>query len=450
MANSIPSFTKIPIPFANNGDKNTIPQNATGTNLASFSEGFPEITSQPIDNGGQPPTRQDFNGIGNALSNNISYLQQGGIFTFDPSISSAIGGYAQGAILSYINNGKLYKLISLVNNNTYNFNDDSSYIGQYWDYADNQSGQSGVSIYIGTVFSYISKRPPEGTYLLNGQTITDCATLYPQFYNWLVENAGLNNIRTVTASQFNQEVTEYGICNGFVIDTNAGSVRLPLWKGYQSPLGNNFPVIGNGDVNASYLHTTTALTGSQDAGINLTTGQLYAGNVSNPLIWNTDNTGLKLDVKSYQYDFTWCIQVYNVATDLSEQQSAQLASEMQMKAQTDLANVTANLDFVVESWNDGQGNWYRKYRSGWVEQGGKVSGVQGTQNQDITVSLLVEMANTEYFASFSFTGATVYRNDFYGGHMGAYQKTINSFVTFISNVAGINEKVWRVEGQGAN
>jgi hypothetical protein len=37
---------------------------------------------------------------------------------------------------------------------------------------------------------------------------------------------------------------------------------------------------------------------------------------------------------------SYCIQVFNAATELSTQESAQLASQMQMKAQTDLGNVT--------------------------------------------------------------------------------------------------------------
>jgi hypothetical protein len=82
---------------------------------------------------------------------------------------------------------------------------------------------------------------------------------------------------------------------------------------------------------------------------------------------------------------SWCIQVFNAATALSEQESAQLASLMQMRLQTDLGNASKaslsaidtvmpnSVDYVVESWNDGAGGWYRRYRSGWVEQGGKTT-----------------------------------------------------------------------------
>ena len=46
------------------------------------------------------------------------------------------------------------------------------------------------------------------------------------------------------------------------------------------------------------------------------------------------------------------------------------------KANTDLSNVSANIDFVVESQEPTSANnhtWYRKYKSGWVEQGGIIS-----------------------------------------------------------------------------
>jgi hypothetical protein len=50
-----------------------------------------------------------------------------------------------------------------------------------------------------------------------------------------------------------------------------------------------------------------------------------------------------------------------------------------------------NVDYVVESYNDGT-NWYRVYKSGWVEQGGKVT----SQSALLSVSLLKPYANTLY------------------------------------------------------
>lgn len=76
------------------------------------------------------------------------------------------------------------------------------------------------------------------------------------------------------------------------------------------------------------------------------------------------------------------------------------ASLFNNKADLDLNNVSAGIDFVVESQVPTALNnytWYRKYKSGWVEQGGiepNVSSSTGT-----TVTLPIEMANNMYVAS---------------------------------------------------
>ena len=122
-------------PFAYNGDKNTIPLNATGDQRASLQEGFPPITSVKITEGGIPPERKDFNGLGNLLSSLYFYLQNGGRFTFNQDVSDAIGGYPQNATLWYNDSslGINYPVTSLINNNTYNFVTTPSYIdGVKW------------------------------------------------------------------------------------------------------------------------------------------------------------------------------------------------------------------------------------------------------------------------------------------------------------------------------
>ena len=70
------------------------------------------------------------------------------------------------------------------------------------------------------------------------------------------------------------------------------------------------------------------------------------------------------------------------------------------KADTDLANVLVNIDFVIESQLPTAENnytWYRKYRSGWVEQGGSAD-FSATSGTVYTVTLLVTMADANYTA----------------------------------------------------
>ena len=97
----MPQPTKIPVAFADTGDKNVIPQSTVTPGLASWSIGFPAITSTPFAQGGVAPKRADFNGIFNALSAAIVWQQQGGIFTYDN-----LTDYEPGNIVLY--NGALY------------------------------------------------------------------------------------------------------------------------------------------------------------------------------------------------------------------------------------------------------------------------------------------------------------------------------------------------------
>lgn len=80
--------TLIPMPFAQNGNKNTIPENGTeGKGDASFSLGFPQITETPLSIGGLPPSRKDFNGIFNLLSMFAFFCQSGGKFSWSNKLN---------------------------------------------------------------------------------------------------------------------------------------------------------------------------------------------------------------------------------------------------------------------------------------------------------------------------------------------------------------------------
>ena len=123
-------------PFAESGDKNTLPvtnTDASNPQLADLTNGFPQITSESPDDGGLPPERKDFNGLGYLTTTYDFFYQAGGTFTFNATISSAIGGYPKDARLWYTDsNGATTILRSTKNNNTDNFITTPSYIGTSW------------------------------------------------------------------------------------------------------------------------------------------------------------------------------------------------------------------------------------------------------------------------------------------------------------------------------
>lgn len=150
----------IQTPICINGDKNIPSQNASGTDTSSINLGFLPITSEPLDDGGIAPERTDFNGMFYLSTDQRVFLQNGGLITFNASVSSNIGGYPKGAVLSYIDgNGNLGFVKSLIENNTKNFVTTPSYID-------------------GTNWKYVPiNNPPTNSYMFDGQWVTSNQTL---------------------------------------------------------------------------------------------------------------------------------------------------------------------------------------------------------------------------------------------------------------------------------
>jgi hypothetical protein len=89
---------KMPVPFADVGLKNTIPDSSDNINgLAGYNQGFPPINMTPKTAGGIPPFGQDMNGILFAITECLRYFQAGSIYAYDSTFSTTVGGYRAGA-----------------------------------------------------------------------------------------------------------------------------------------------------------------------------------------------------------------------------------------------------------------------------------------------------------------------------------------------------------------
>lgn len=199
-------------PIANNGTKNQIPNtNDQSLGLMSQSTGFPAICSERIADGGKAPRRADFNGAFNLVSQHHFFLQNGGTETFRQSVSDAIGGYPLNSRLWFTNaNGESVIVRSLIANNTYNFNNDPSYIdGIHW-VVDVESGAP-----VGSLMPYAGTTPPDGWLICDGSEIS----------------------RTTYARLFSVIGTTYGAGDG------NSSFNIPNGK---TAFGTTIPVRGNG------------------------------------------------------------------------------------------------------------------------------------------------------------------------------------------------------------
>lgn len=105
-----------------------------------------------------------------------------------------------------------------------------------WTWSDWQP-VGGGSKDIFEVFYSTSTATPRGAFpLWTGETITDCRTLYPTFYQKALEYRDSGKICTLDATAYNNEVSTYGECGAFVIDESTGSIRLPMITRFVSSL----------------------------------------------------------------------------------------------------------------------------------------------------------------------------------------------------------------------
>lgn len=132
----------------------------------------------------------------------------------------------------------------------------------------------------------------------------------------------------------------------------------------------------------------------------------------------------------------------SAAAKTAENAEKNIEVALASRARTDLANVDTNLDFVVDTWRSGT-SWYRKYRSGWVEQGGFVA-----QGDSPIVTLPVEMADTDYWAmgqSQNDSNTTAALHD-----LQIHSKTATTLkVGYTGWVTAYRDFIWIVCGKGA-
>jgi microcystin-dependent protein len=97
--------------FASLGDKTLPPQTAAqaGTGRFSQEEGFGEVNSTPLADGGIPPFREDMNGVLYLLSQFALWQQQGGLMQWSASLTYEVGN-------EILHNGVKYRCIQQCTN----------------------------------------------------------------------------------------------------------------------------------------------------------------------------------------------------------------------------------------------------------------------------------------------------------------------------------------------
>ena len=244
----------------------------------------------------------------------------------------------------------------------------------------------------------------------------------------------------------------------YIIDTINERFKLPRNKhehyGDRPVVGNGMTLgLTDGTTNAGLLYNInnklsaytgvygqpcgTTYSGSSsgsEKGAGVTTDATKSGIISTPV----------QDTDQYKYLYFY---VGNFTQTALENTAGLNASLFNGKADLNLLNTANNVDFVIERQEPNAGNnytWYRKYKSGWVEQGGQFGG-DGAGG--ITKTLPIEMADINYEVIVS---ANVSDGTFFGT---AYKNSTTQITVWTTNyLGGMTRQAgshWRVSGMAA-
>ena len=136
----VPSRIAIKRPFAESGL--ITPFQDTSGDSVNYPQGFPSIYGVPASKGGKYVGRGEINAIGNVATNDLFYHKCGGINTFDAAFAEKVGGYPKGAVLQYLNGNYIYDVISLIDNNMFDFVASNTIDGANWAYCNKETSSS--------------------------------------------------------------------------------------------------------------------------------------------------------------------------------------------------------------------------------------------------------------------------------------------------------------------
>lgn len=149
---------------------------------ASFNDGFPPLTMQPIIAGGVPPYGQDMNGILYTITSHLAALNGGQLYDFSASWASATGGYDLGAVLTMADDTGLW--FNLTNNNM--SNPDTGGAGWVPVYSYGYTTMTGLT---GGTVALTSAQHKRAVIIVQGTLSTNLVLEFPtDLRTWLVVN----------------------------------------------------------------------------------------------------------------------------------------------------------------------------------------------------------------------------------------------------------------------
>lgn len=240
----------------------------------------------------------------------------------------------------------------------------------------------GSSLPTGFIIPAVGKISDERFTLLDGKTLSRAGT-YEAFCNKVVSEVQAGNWFACSEDEYNSDISTYGQCGKFVVSNDY--VRIPtitrfigatvtlseIGKTYKESLPNITAKVSmtngeyhnpSGAISISNTGKTRGAGGPDLSGFN----QAFSLNASRSSSTYQDGAKVQPDHTKYPYYMVISTegQTAEVGIDINK-----VYEDLNIKANSDLSNVSENIDYVVEKGIYGT-QWYMRYRSGWLVQGG--------------------------------------------------------------------------------
>lgn len=213
--------------------------------------------------------------------------------------------------------------------------------------------------------------------LLDGKTLAKSGT-YAEFCAKVEEQVSAGNWFSCTEEEFNDDVSKYGQCGRFVITTEY--VRIPkitrflgatvtlseIGKTYAESLPNIKGSVSNGTYSAFWYKNTSSGAFNLDTEGNVANTATQAGGFKNFTLDASRSSeayqdGAKVQPDHTRYPYYMVVstegQTAPISVDINKVYE-DIEASLSTKANTDLSNISSNIDYVVE-----QGSNYMKFKS---------------------------------------------------------------------------------------
>ena len=283
---------------------------------------------------------------------------------------------------------------------------------------------------------------PNGGAWCDGAEYTQ--TQFPDIYQMLIDN----KLQKTDFSTFNNTVSSKGSCGFFALDASAKKFKVPLLKEVYVKLGQTPSMFGAESLpnitgefavrfdtdfaKGAFYKKSSGAAATSGAG----TGTINGFDVSRSS--STYKSGVKVNPDHVVYRAY--VVLFTKSAEVSMAQTQEFMTALGGKINVDLSNIPNNVDFVTESKINSDGSFYRKYKSGWLEQGGSLNTIEGT------VTLLKPYKDTKYIVTRLLREDTT-QAQLYNKNFSYFNITTTGFN--IRNYQETRDSVWLACGQGA-